>query len=79
MLDELDEIVSRTVRSRMISDVPLGAFLSGGIDSSLVVAMMAKHSAKPVKTFTIGFNEKEYDESTHAQAVAYYLEHRASL
>ena len=73
LLDELDEIVSRTVRSRMISDVPLGAFLSGGIDSSLVVAMMAKHSAKPVKTFTIGFNEKEYDESTHAQAVAYYL------
>lgn len=73
LVDELDGIVSRGVRSRMISDVPLGAFLSGGIDSSLVVAMMAKHSSKPVKTFTIGFDEKEYDESTHARAVADYL------
>jgi len=70
LLDELDEIVSRSVRSRMISDVPLGAFLSGGIDSSLIVAMMAKHSPHPVKTFTIGFSEKNYDESFYAQAVA---------
>ncbi|OEU66234.1 MAG: asparagine synthase (glutamine-hydrolyzing) [Desulfobacterales bacterium PC51MH44] len=73
LLDELDEIVSRTVRSRMVSDVPLGAFLSGGIDSSLVVAIMARHSAQPVKTFTIGFDEKDYDESAHAQAVANHL------
>ncbi len=73
LLDELDEIVSRIVCSRMISDVPLGAFLSGGIDSSLVVAMMAKHSSLPIKTFTIGFDEKAYDESLHANAVSNYL------
>lgn len=73
LLDELDDIVSRVVRSRMISDVPLGAFLSGGIDSSLVVAMMAKHSSLPVKTFTIGFDEKNYDESAHARAASEYL------
>ncbi len=73
LLEELDEIVVRSVRSRLISDVPLGAFLSGGIDSSLVVAVMAKHSVSPVKTFTIGFEEKAYDESAHGQAVAQHL------
>ncbi|MFZ5986183.1 MAG: asparagine synthase (glutamine-hydrolyzing) [Bacillota bacterium] len=73
LLDELDEIISRSVKSRMVSDVPLGAFLSGGIDSSLVVAMMSKHCKVPVKTFTIGFNEKRYDESPHAQVVSDYL------
>ncbi|MBI3351101.1 MAG: asparagine synthase (glutamine-hydrolyzing) [Nitrospirae bacterium] len=73
LLDELDEIVSRNVRSRMISDVPLGAFLSGGIDSSLVVSIMAKYSSQPVKTFTIAFEEKANDESTHALAVSKYL------
>jgi asparagine synthase (glutamine-hydrolysing) len=73
LLDELDGILSRSVRSRMISDVPLGAFLSGGIDSSIVVAMMAKCSAEPIKTFTIGFENKNYDESNHAQAVARHL------
>ncbi len=73
LLDELDEIVSRTVSSRLVSDVPLGAFLSGGIDSSLIVAIMAKRLSQPVKTFTIGFAEKAYDESFHAQAVAEYL------
>ena len=70
LLDELDEIVTRGVRSRMISEVPLGAFLSGGIDSSLVAAIMMKHSSQPTKTFTIGFEDKNYDESNHALAVA---------
>jgi asparagine synthase (glutamine-hydrolysing) len=70
LLDELDSILSRSVSSRMISDVPIGAFLSGGIDSSLIVAMMAKHSARPVETFTIGFDEKVFDESKYAQAVS---------
>ena len=73
LLDELEEIITRCVRSRMISDVPLGAFLSGGIDSSLIVAMMSKYSSVPVKTFTIGFREKQYDESPNARAVADYL------
>jgi len=73
LLDELDEIASRVVRWRMISDVPLGAFLSGGIDSSLIVALMARHSSSPVKTFTIGFEERKYDESVHANAVSDYV------
>jgi asparagine synthase (glutamine-hydrolysing) len=73
LVDELDDLIDMSVRSRMISDAPLGAFLSGGIDSSLVVAMMQKHSSSPVKTFTIGFDESYYDESSHAHAVADYL------
>lgn len=70
LLDELEEIASHSVRQRMVSDVPLGAFLSGGIDSSLVVALMAKFSSRPIKTFTIGFDGNKYDESPHALAVA---------
>ena len=58
LIEELDELVSRCVQSRMVSDVPFGAFLSGGIDSSLIVAMMNKFTSKPIKTFTIGFEEK---------------------
>ncbi len=73
LLDELDEILSRNVAMRMASDVPLGAFLSGGIDSTLMVAMMAKQSQNPIKTFTIGFDVKAYDESQHAQVVAEHL------
>jgi len=73
LLDELDEVLVQSVKQRMITDVPFGAFLSGGIDSSLMVAMMGKHTNTPIKTFTIGFEEKAYDESSDAQAVAEYL------
>lgn len=69
----LENILSQAVGQQMVADVPLGAFLSGGIDSSIIVALMQKQSSKPVKTFTIGFNEKEYDEAKHAHAVAQHL------
>jgi asparagine synthase (glutamine-hydrolysing) len=70
---ELQELVDSAVQVRLRSDVPLGAFLSGGVDSSIVVALMQKHSAEPVKTFTIGFPVKEFDESGYAQTVARHL------
>ena len=73
LLDELEQIIVQSVRYRLISDVPLGAFLSGGIDSSLVTAIMAKYSPGTVKTFTIGFDEQKYDESKHAAAVAQHI------
>ncbi len=67
---ELVERLDDAVQVRMISEVPLGAFLSGGVDSSAVVAMMARHSSRPVKTFSIGFNEREYSELEHARRIA---------
>jgi asparagine synthase (glutamine-hydrolysing) len=70
---QLHNLLSDSVKKRMVSDVPLGAFLSGGIDSSIVTALMAKQSDKPVKTFSIGFVEKEYDESERAQLLADHI------
>lgn len=71
--NELEKKLTAAVKRRMISDVPLGAFLSGGIDSSVVVALMQSISDKPIKTFTIGNENKFYNEATHAAAVARHL------
>jgi asparagine synthase (glutamine-hydrolysing) len=67
---ELEELLDRAVKRQMISDVPIGAFLSGGIDSSLLVAFLARHSTRPVRTFSVAFADAMMDESSIAETVA---------
>ena len=69
----LENILSRSVKDQLISDVPIGAFLSGGIDSSLITALMQKESMNKIKTFTIGFENKRFDESGYAKDVSTHL------
>ncbi|MFK2875922.1 asparagine synthase (glutamine-hydrolyzing) [Rhodanobacter hydrolyticus] len=72
-IDALEEQLGASISAQMLADVPLGAFLSGGIDSSTVVALMQARSSRPIRTFTMGFGEAGYDEAAHAKAVAKHL------
>ena len=71
--ERLEAALTTAIRRQMLADVPLGAFLSGGLDSSTIVALMQASATRPVRTYTIGFAERGYDESTHAAAIARHL------
>ncbi len=73
MTDQLEDALSEAVAARMVADVPVGAFLSGGIDSSTIVALMQQNATRPVRTFTVGFADRAFDESPDAAAVAAHL------
>ncbi|MFW5659723.1 MAG: asparagine synthase (glutamine-hydrolyzing), partial [Bacteroidota bacterium] len=73
LIDKLDELVQAAVQRRLIADVPLGAFLSGGIDSSLVTAIAQHHTDQPLQTFSIGFEDKKFNELHYAEAVSKHL------
>ena len=72
-VSRLEFLLEQSVKGQMLSEVPLGAFLSGGIDSSTIVALMQKHSMKPIKTFTVGFDNAHFNEAQYAKAVAAHL------
>jgi asparagine synthase (glutamine-hydrolysing) len=73
IVNELEILLKRSISQQMLADVPIGAFLSGGIDSSTIVAIMQDLSDRPIRTFTIGFDSKKYNEAEHAKLVASYL------
>ena len=73
VIDALESQITESLSMQMLADVPLGAFLSGGVDSSLIVGLMQKQSTRPIKTFTIGFNEAGFNEAEHALAVSRHL------
>src|SRR6185312_2445112 len=74
LTDQLEALLIDSVRRRMVADVPVGAFLSGGIDSSTIVALMQAANAGPVRSYSIGFDVSGYDESAHAATVARHLD-----